>query len=59
MKKYYAKQFKTGTEVKVHAFKSMQDRDVWVREFYDDLGARQCSAAEAKELAKSGGVVEH
>jgi hypothetical protein len=59
MKKYYAKQFHAGADVKVHVFTSMQERDVWVKEHYDDLGARQCSAVEAKELAKPDDIVEH
>ena len=59
MKNYYAKQFQTGTEVKVHVFKSMQERDAWVKAHYDDLGARQCSAAEAKQLAKPEELIVH
>jgi len=59
MKNYYAKQFKTGTETKVHTFKSMQERDAWVQENYDALGARQCSVIEAKQLAKQEEFVEH
>jgi hypothetical protein len=59
MKNYYAKQFKTGTEVIVHTFKTMQERDIWVQEQYDALGARHCSAVEAKQLAKPGDFVEH
>jgi len=59
MKNYYAKQFQTGTEVKVHVFKSMQERDAWVQEQYDALGARQGSAVEAKQLAKLQDFIEH
>ena len=59
MKNFYAKQFKTGAELKVHVFKSMQERDAWVKEHYDTLGARQCSVVEAKELEKSENVIEH
>jgi hypothetical protein len=59
MKNYYAKQFKIGTEVKVHTFKSMRERDVWVQEHYDALGARQCSAVEANQLAKPEYFIEH
>lgn len=59
MHDYYAKQFKTGTEVKVHAFKSMRERDAWVQEHYDALGARQCSAVEAKQLVKPEDIIEH
>ena len=59
MKNYYAKQFQPGTEVKVHVFKSMQDRDAWVKESYDSLGARHCSAVEAKQLAKPEEFIEH
>ncbi len=59
MKNYYAKQFQTGTEVKVHVFKSMQERDAWVQEHYDALDARQCSATEAKQLAKPEEFIEH
>jgi hypothetical protein len=59
MKKYYAKQSLTGTELKVHVFTSMQERDAWVKEQYDALGARQCSAVEAKQLAKDEDIVEH
>ena len=59
MKNFFAKQFKTGTEVKVHVFKSMQERDAWVKEHYDTLGARQCSAVEAKQLAKLENIIEH
>ena len=57
MKNYYAKQFQP--EVKVHAFKSMQERDAWVQEHYDDLGARHCSAVEAKKLANPEDFIEH
>lgn len=57
MKNYYAKQYQP--EVKVHAFKSMQERDVWVKEYYDVLGARQCSAVEAMSLAKPVEIIEH
>ena len=57
MKNYYAKQFQP--EVKVHAFKSMQERDAWVKEHYDVLGARHCSAVEAKMLAKPADFIEH
>ena len=32
MKSHYAKQFQPGTAVKVHVFKSMQERDAWVKE---------------------------
>jgi len=39
MKKYYAKQFQTSTEVNVHVFKSMDERDSWVKANYDVLGA--------------------
>jgi hypothetical protein len=59
MKKYYAKQFQTGSEVKVHVFASMQERDAWVKDNYDVLGARQCSAVETKQLAKDEDIVEH
>jgi hypothetical protein len=59
MKNFYAKQFKTGTEMKVHVFTSMQKRDAWVKDNYDVLGARQCSAAEAKQLAKPDEIIEH
>jgi hypothetical protein len=59
MKNYYAKQFQMGTELKVHVFKSMEERDAWVQAHYDDFGARQCSAAEAKELAKHEEIIEH
>ena len=59
MKNYYAKQFQVGSEIKVHAFKSMQERDAWVQEYYDDLGARHCSAAEAKQIAKHDEIIEH
>lgn len=59
MKNYYAKQFKVGTEVKVHTFKSMQERDAWVEMHYDDLGARQCSAVEAKQLVQPDEFIEH
>ena len=59
MKNYYAKQFKTGTELKVHTFKSMQERDDWVQEHYDDLGARHCSAIEARQLAKLDDFIKH
>jgi cell wall assembly regulator SMI1 len=59
MKIYYAKQFQVGSDIKVHAFKSMQERDTWVEEHYDDLGARQCSAVEAKQLAKAEDFIEH
>ena len=59
MKKYYAKQFQTGTELKVHVFTSMQERDAWVKTNYDALGARQCSAVEAKQLAKPENIIEH
>jgi hypothetical protein len=59
MGKYYAKQFQPGVEVKVQAFKSMQERDAWVQEHYDELGARHCSAAEAKKLAKHEDIIEH
>ena len=57
MKNYYAKQFLP--EVKVHAFKSMGERDAWVQVHYDDLGARHCSAIEAKQLAKPDEIVGH
>ena len=53
------RQFQIGVEVKVHAFKSMRERDVWVQEHYDALGARQCSVVEAKQLAKSEDIIEH
>jgi hypothetical protein len=59
MKNYYAKQFQAGADVKVHVFKSMQERDVWVKEQYDALGARHCSAVEAKQLAKPEDFIEH
>ncbi|MDD5301202.1 MAG: hypothetical protein PHD65_12010 [Gallionella sp.] len=59
MHNYYAKQSQTGTEVKVHAFKSMHERDAWVKENYDALNARQCSAVEAKQLAKPEDFIEH
>ncbi len=59
MKNYYAKQFQTGTEIKVHAFKSMQERDAFVKENYDSLGARHCSATEAMQLAKPDDFIEH
>jgi len=59
MKNYYAKQFQTGTELKVHVFKSMQERDAWVQAHYYDLGARQCSAVEAKQLAKPENFIAH
>jgi hypothetical protein len=57
MKNYYAKQFLP--EVKVHAFKSMRERDAWVQEHYDVLGARHCSAIEAKQLAKPDEITGH
>ena len=57
MKNYYAKQYQS--EVKVHAFKSMRERDAWVQEHYDDLGARHCSAIEAKQLAKPDQIIGH
>jgi hypothetical protein len=57
MKNYYAKQFQP--EVKVHAFKSMGERDAWVQVHYDDLGARHCSAIEAKQLAKPDEITGH
>jgi hypothetical protein len=57
MKNHYAKQFQP--EVKVHAFKSMRERDAWVQVHYDDLGARHCSAVEAKMLAKPDDFIEH
>ena len=59
MENYYAKQFKTGTETKVHTFNSMQARDAWVQEHYEDLNARHCSEAEAKQLAKADEFIEH
>ena len=59
MKNYYAKQFKTGTEVKVHIFASMQERDAWVKEHYDILGARHCSSVEAKRLAMQESFIKH
>ena len=59
MKNYFAKQFQPLTEVKVHVFKSMQERDSWVMENYDALGARQCSAAEAKQLATPENFIAH
>ena len=59
MKNYYAKQFKAGAETKVHIFKSMQERDAWVQDNYDALGARQCSVIEAKQLAKLEEFIEH
>jgi hypothetical protein len=59
MKKYYAKQFQTGTEVKVHVFNSMDERDSWVKANYDVLDARQCSATEAKQLVKPENIIEH
>lgn len=59
MQNYYTKQSKTGIEVKVHAFKSMRERDAWVKENYDALNARQCSAVEAKQLAKPENFIEH
>jgi hypothetical protein len=59
MKNFYAKQFQTCNEVKVHVFTSMQERDAWVKENYDILGARQCSAAEVKQLAKPDEFIEH
>ena len=59
MKNFYAKQFQTGTEIKVHVFKSMHERDAWVKDNYDSLGARQCSAAEAMQLAKHEEIIEH
>jgi hypothetical protein len=59
MKNYYAKQFQTSTDVKVHAFKSMQERDGWVQEHYDDLGARHCSKVEAMQLAKPDDIINH
>ena len=59
MKNFYAKQFKTGTELKVHVFTSMQERDAWVKEHYDTLGARHCSAVEAKQLAKPEEWIAH
>ena len=57
MKNHYAKQFQP--EVKVHAFKSMRERDAWVQVHYDDLGARHCSAIEAKQLAKPDQIIGH
>lgn len=57
MKNYYAKQFQP--EVKVHVFMSMQERDAWVQEHYDDLGARHCSAIEARQLAKPDEIIEY
>jgi hypothetical protein len=59
MKNFYAKQFQTGAEIKVHVFTSMQERDAWVKVHYDTLGARQCSAAEAMQLAKHESHFEH
>jgi hypothetical protein len=59
MNKYYAKQSIIGTDVKVHVFNSMKERDAWVQEHYDDLGARQCSAVEAKQLAKPEEFIKH
>ena len=59
MKKYYAKQFQVGSEIKVHTFKSMQERDAWVQEHYDELGARHCSAVEAKQIAKPDEFIAH
>ena len=59
MKNFYAKQVKVGAEVKVHTFKSMQERDEWVRKHYDDLEARQCSSIEAKQLVKPENFIEH
>jgi hypothetical protein len=57
MKNHYAKQFQP--EVKVHAFKSMRERDAWVQVHYDVLGARHCSAIEAKQLAKPDEITGH
>ena len=59
MKNYYAKQFQPGSEIKVHTFKSMQERDAWVQENYDELGARHCSAIEAKQISKPNAFIEH
>jgi len=59
MKNYFAKQSLTGTELKVHVFTSMQERDAWVKEHYDTLGARQCSAVEAKQLVKPENFIAH
>jgi len=59
MKNFYAKQFLVGSEIKVHTFKSMQQRDTWVKDHYDDLGARHCSALEAKQIAKPDEFIEH
>ncbi len=57
MKNHYAKQFQP--EVRVHVFKSMRERDAWVQEHYDVLGARHCSAIEAKQLAKPDEFTGH
>ena len=56
---YYAKQSQVGTEIKVHVFKSMQERDAWVLKHLDDLAARQCSLMEAKTLANTIDFIEH
>jgi hypothetical protein len=37
----------------------MQERDTWVQTHYDDLGARQCSAVEAKQLVKPDEFIAH
>ncbi len=59
MKSYYAKQSQVGTAIKFDVFKSMQERDTWVREHYDVLCARQCSELEAKQIAKPEEMIEH
>ena len=45
--------------MKVHVFTSMQERDAWVKVNYDSLGARQCSAIEAKQLSKPENIIGH
>lgn len=57
MKNYYAKQY--HPEVKVHTFNSMYDRDAWVQKHYEDFGARQCSAVEAKKLDSLQCFIKH
>jgi hypothetical protein len=37
----------------------MRERDAWVQEYYDVLGARHCSAIEAKQLAKPDEIIGH
>lgn len=59
MKNYYAKQFQAGADVKVHIFRSMQERDAWVKEQYDYWVQDNALRLKQGNEPSLGSLIEH